>query len=114
MNDFIGRDIEEISRTVFEIEEFDETFQDYQAKRLKKPAMEKRYKQLKNENRLSRRETIELKQLENDLYYLSKLEKRLEQFSDEKLGKAELERLKMENRALKRRLGESHGSQPLN
>ena len=103
-HDFIGRDVEEINRTVFEIEEFDETFQDYQTKRLEKRSMEKRLTKLKDQKRLSRSDRLMLKRLEDDLYYLKKTEERSEQISREKLDKAEMERRRTENEFLKRKI----------
>lgn len=107
VQDFIGRDIDEITRTVFEVEEFDETYESYSTMLAQKPRIEERYKELKRATRLSARQTTELKVLEYDLHYLSKFETRSQQISEKKLDKAELERLKIENETLKRKLKKS-------
>jgi ABC-type cobalamin/Fe3+-siderophores transport system ATPase subunit len=109
-HDFIGWEIDQIYRTVFDVEEPDESFQKYSALYADRDRIEKEIEKLIAQSTLSIFDEQILKELRDKLYYIDKTKLVQNQKLDTRDLEIENQRLKMENTRLSRAHSETSRS----
>lgn len=101
-HDFIGWDADQIYRTVFDVEERDESFKTYSALYADRDRIEGEIKQLSMRSNRSAREEQALKELRDKLYYIDKTQCAQNRTVNERELQVEIQRLQMQLERLSR------------